>query len=327
MPVVSVGIGAMVCLVTAACWIVYQLVTPLQTGVKDHTVIIQPGTRITQVAYQLEQRQIMPHSRWLRWFAILRGDDKRIQAGEYSIKPGMTPMQLLDDIVAGRVAQYAVRIAEGWRFEQLMNYLAKHPKVKSTLAELSAEAVMTVIDREGKAEGQFFPDTYFFPAGATDVQILQKAFDTMQAKVQMAFESGRASHRLKDPQAVLVLASIIEMETHLLDEKAQVSGVYHRRLNKNMRLQADPTVIYALGPNYQGMLLRKHLKINSPYNTYRHKGLPPTPIAIPSWSSIEAAANPADGDALYFVANGLGGHTFSVTLEQHIQASLNRTSR
>ncbi len=228
---------------------------------------------------------------------------------------------MLDRIVAGRVIQYPLTIVEGWTFRQLRQALAAHPQLTQTLAGLSDAEIMARLGRPGAhPEGWFLPDTYHFPKGFTDEAFLRRALTAMEQRLTQVWERRAPDTPLNDPYQALVLASIIEKETGVAAERAEIAGVFARRLRLGMRLQTDPTVIYGLGEAFDGNLRRRDLEADTPYNTYTRPGLPPTPIALPGLAALEAAAQPAAGDALYFVADGQGGHVFSRTLEEHHRA-------
>ena len=233
----------------------------------------------------------------------------------------MNALQLLDDLVAGKVIQYALTIPEGLTFRQIMQLLRQQPELRHTLADDSPAAVMQAIGEPGQSpEGRFYPDTYHFPRGTTDVQFLRRAYRTMAGVLQQEWQARDTGLPYKTPYDALIMASIIEKETAVPAERERIAGVFVRRLEKGMRLQTDPTVIYALGQSYDGNIHRRDLSLDSPYNTYRHAGLPPTPIAAPGRDSIDAALHPAPGEELYFVARGDGSHEFSRTLEEHNRA-------
>jgi UPF0755 protein len=258
---------------------------------------------------------------YLEAYARLNGLATRLQAGEYALTPGLTPPALLERIVAGQVIQYPLTVVEGWTFRQLRQALAAHPKLVQTLAGLSDAEIMTRLGRPGDhPEGRFLPDTYHFPAGFTDAAFLRRALTAMDQRLADLWKRRSPAAPLQEPYQALILASIIEKETGMAAERAEIAGVFARRLRQGMRLQTDPTVIYGLGEAFDGNLRRRDLETDTPYNTYTRAGLPPTPIALPGLAALEAAVNPADGDTLYFVADGEGGHVFSRTLEEHNRA-------
>jgi UPF0755 protein len=233
----------------------------------------------------------------------------------------MTPRGFLDAIVNGRVIQHKVTLIEGWTFERVRRALTEHPKVFQTLTGLDRRRIMERLGFAGRdPEGLFFPDTYYFTAGTSDSKLLQRAYRRMEEFLHREWAARDKGLPYKAPYEVLIMASIIEKETSIGSERPEISGVFLRRLERGMPLQADPSVIYAVGEAFKGDLKRSHLSIESPYNTYRNVGLTPTPIALPGAESIRAVLYPAAGAALYFVAKGDGHHHFSGTLEDHEQA-------
>lgn len=282
---------------------------------------VAPGTSLAALATELARRGMLEHPRYLVWYARWRGLAHRIRAGEYHIRPGTTPPALLEMLVAGRVRLHRLTVVEGWTFAELRAALARHPAIVRTLDEADDAAVMARIGRPGEhPEGRFLPDTYRFPKGTTDVAFLRRAYEAMAAYLARAWAGRDPSVPLRTPYEALVLASIVEKETALPEERPLIAGVFLRRLARGMRLQADPTVIYGLGEAFDGNLRRRDLRRDTPYNTYTRRGLPPTPICLPSRAAIEAVLHPAPGDALYFVAKGDGSHHFSATLEEHQRA-------
>jgi UPF0755 protein len=283
---------------------------------------IKPGMGIADLSTELRRHPgLLRSALYLQTHARLNGLASRLKAGEYAMAPGVTPRRLIDQIVAGRVLQHALTVVEGWTFRQLRQTLAAHPKIGQTLREASDAQVMARLGRPGEhPEGRFFPDTYHFPAGATDEAFLQRALAAMDQRLAKAWVDRSSNLPLRDSYQALILASMVEKETALAAERAEVAGVFVRRLQHGMLLQTDPTVIYGLGQAFDGNLRKQDLVTDTPYNTYTRKGLPPTPIALPGAAALAAAVRPASGNALYFVANGKGGHVFSRTLDQHNQA-------
>lgn len=297
--------------------------TPIQTSVDNFVLVVKPGMGIQEIIQELASRQpgLLRSPLYLASYARLQGLSTKLKAGEYAITSALTPRSLLDQIVSGRVVQYPLRVVEGWTFQELRRALAAHPKVVQTLRDVSDADLMARLGRPGEhPEGRFFPDTYRFPAGTTDEAFLRRALAAMDRQLHKVWEGRAANLPLNEPYQALILASIVEKETGLPEERPAVAGVFTRRLQKGMLLQTDPTVIYGLGAAFDGDLRRRDLTTDTPYNTYTRKGLPPTPIALPSAAALAAAVNPASGDALYFVATGTGGHTFSATLEEHQRA-------
>lgn len=296
------------------------LETPLRVGNGGADYTVNPGANLKQVAKTLHAANVMDYPTYFVVLGKLRGGDK-IHAGEYFIAPGTTPMQFLDQMVAGKVAQYPLTLVEGWTFEQVLSAVNAHDKLKHRLRGLSAAQVMNQLGWPGQhPEGRFFPDTYRFPVNTSDLDFLRRAYKTMDDYLRAAWENRVANLPIATPYEALTLASIVEKETAVPNERRQIAGVFIRRLEQGMRLQTDPTVIYGLGKAYDGNIRKRDLLADNPYNTYMRKGLPPTPIAMPSKESIDAVLNPQRGTALYFVARKDGSHQFSDTLEEHNRA-------
>lgn len=296
---------------------------PLTVPKDGYDLFITSGTSLKQFTKQLYSNGLLSHPKFLRLYLLYKGNTKQIKTGEYNIKPGTTALQLLDKVFKGEVTQYAFTIVEGWQTAQMIEALQQHPKIKSLLVGLSKQEIIHKLDLPiNHLEGMFLPDTYHFAAYTTDIDFLRRAYFSMMQKLADAWKQRDPHTTLQNPYQALILASIIEKETSLKSEYGEIAGVFTRRLAKKMKLQADPTVIYGLQNKLNGPLLRKHLKIDTPYNTYRHVGLPPTPIALPSASALNAALHPTPGKSLYFVATGEGdgAHIFSATLAEHNKA-------
>jgi UPF0755 protein len=297
------------------------VINPLPVSSNNHTFELAPGTSLKQFTKQLKDAKIFPHANMLRWFAVYKGQANSLKAGEYTITAALTAEGLLNKIVRGEVTQYAFTIVEGWKTATVIAALHASPKIKNTLFGLNEQQIIEKLSIPvPQLEGVLLPDTYYYTARTTDVDFLRRAYFNMQDALQNAWGNRSPDCVLKSPYEALILASIIEKESGVKDEYHEISGVFQRRLAKKMRLQADPTVIYALGDKYNNTLLKGHLKIKSPYNTYVVHGLPPTPIAIPGILALEAALHPAKGDSLYFVATGDGGHVFTKDLLSHNKA-------
>lgn len=295
--------------------------TPLALPVEGVIYTLKPGTSMKALATDLEQKQIISSAFFLRTMARLNGQAGKIQAGEYLFKPKLTPPELLENFVLGKVTRYSLTLVEGWTFKEMRSVISRHDALAHTLEGVSDSALMRQLGAEGEhPEGRFFPDTYHFPRGMTDLAFLKRAYTAMNRYLQSEWEQRRPDLPLKTPYEALILASIVERETGVPEERPEIAGVFVRRLQKGMRLQTDPTVIYGMGDSFDGNIRRKDLRRDTPYNTYVHKGLPPTPIAMPSAEAIYAVLNPAKGDSLYFVSKGDGSHEFSTTLEAHNQA-------
>ncbi len=288
---------------------------------ENESFTINSGSSLYQVANKLKQKGIISSARMFVWMTRLEGYDAHIQAGEYELKREMTPVTLLALFVSGKVKQYSITLLEGWTFKDVINALKQATNLRQRLEDYSAETVMKAIGHEGlNPEGRFFPDTYNFPAGTTDIQFLSRAFEMMQRVLNQEWEQRVEKLPLKSQDEALILASIVEKETGHPQDRDKIAGVFIRRLIKGMRLQTDPTVIYGLGDSFDGNLRRRDLQKDTPYNTYTRFGLTPTPIAMPGRDSIHAVLHPDDSDALYFVAKGDGQSHFSATLEEHNEA-------
>ena len=294
---------------------------PLQISGLGVNYQVKPGTSLMEVANDLSEKGILRQPFYLRVLALDMGVSNKIKAGEYLIPANTTPEMLLDQLVMGKVLQYSLTLIEGWTFKQALAAVRSHPMIVQTLTSLSTEQIMKRLGHPGEyPEGRFFPDTYLFPRGASDADVLKRSYQRMEKVLAQEWQEKAEKLPLKTPYEALILASIVEKETGVADERTQVAGVFTRRLQKGMLLQTDPTVIYGMGDSYDGNIRRTDLMADTPYNTYVHSGLTPTPIALPGRASIHAALHPADGDALYFVATGQGGHYFSATLKEHNQA-------
>jgi UPF0755 protein len=279
---------------------------------------VNPGSSVTAVARDLQRQGLIAEGRYFVWMTRLHGKAGRIQAGEYQIEAGMTPSQLLAKMVTGRVRQHSITLLEGWNFRQMMAEIAANPYLRHQLKGLTAEEIMARLGHEGEhPEGRFFPDTYHFPRGLTDVEFLQRAYRAMAQRLEQEWPMREAGLPLQGPYEALILASIVEKETGAPGERAEIAGVFIRRLHKGMRLQTDPTVIYGMGLDYDGNIRADDLKKDTPYNTYTRKGLPPTPIAMPSGEALHAVLHPDKGESLYFVSRGDGSHHFSASYEEH----------
>jgi UPF0755 protein len=293
---------------------------PLAIGAAPLEIEIPRGQPLAVIAQQLADRGVLEHPRALALYARSTGADARIKAGEYAIAPGTTPRSLLALLESGAVIQHAVTIVEGWTFRDLRKALEAEPHLDNTLAGRDEAAVMAALGEPATpAEGLFFPDTYLFGKGTTDLEILRQARDRMRRELEAAWAVRAAGLPIDSAYEALILASIVERETALAAERPRIAGVFTTRLRRGMRLQTDPTVIYGLGPGFDGNLRRADLERDGPYNTYTRVGLPPTPIALPGAAALRAAVNPDERGELYFVATGLpdGSHEFSKTLQEH----------
>jgi len=312
--IVAAGISA----ASGLSWRVLN--APMAIPASGARLEVPPGTALGSVTDDLAQRAILDAPWVLSLYARLRGDATRIHAGEYDIAAETTPRQLLHQLVDGEVILHTLTVVEGWRFDEFLTVLREHPAIIAS--DDDAGNIMRKLGAEGlHPEGKFYPDTYSFPRGTTDLEVLRQAYQALNELLATVWEQ-RQTEVLKNPYEVLVLASIIEKETALSSERQRIAGVFTRRLRRGMRLQTDPTVIYGLGDRFDGNLTRRDLATDTPYNTYTRAGLPPTPIALPGGAALRAAVAPDNSAALFFVATGDpdGGHYFSTSLEEHEQA-------
>jgi UPF0755 protein len=293
---------------------------PLQLT-EERLLDVPPGSTPGLMLARLQDEDVLQGAFWLRLYWRFNLAGQSLHSGEYRLKPGMSAPDLLTIWREGDVVQYSLTLVEGWTFHQLRDLLARQPKLEQTLAGLSDEDVMKRLGKPGVApEGHFFPDTYRYVRGVRDVDLLKQAYQHMDNILKEEWASRSQDLPYQDPYQALIMASLVEKETGVAQERAQIAGVFIRRLQKNMLLQTDPTVIYGMGERYTGKISRADLREATPYNTYVIPGLPPTPIAMPGRDSIHAALNPAEGQSLYFVARGDGSHVFSDSLDDHNKA-------
>jgi peptidoglycan lytic transglycosylase G len=294
--------------------------TPLPVAAAT-IVELHPGESFSGFARQLDAADLVEPAWLFSALARLEGRAQTIQAGEYRIEPGMTAMQLLSDLVAGRVVRYPFRIVEGSTIRNVLQQLAAAPKLDFDLQDVGVEALMPRLGIDAPfAEGQFFPDTYDYSKGTPASELLERAHARLHAVLGSEWDGRAADLPYQSPSDALIVASLIEKETGRDADRANIARVFVTRLQRSMRLQTDPSVIYGLGDAFDGNLKRAHLIADNPYNTYKYRGLPPTPIALPGRASLHAALHPADHDYLYFVARGDGSSEFSSTLAEHTAA-------
>lgn len=282
---------------------------------------IEPGTSGRDVATAVVEAGVPVNAKLLQlWFRV-SGQSRQIRAGSYELDRDTTPRSLLQKLVRGEEALRSVTLVEGWTFRQVREALARAEQLKPDSAPLSPSDIMRELGKSGvPAEGQFFPDTYTYSKGSSDMAVLQRALRAMDKRLEAAWALRAPQSPLKTPQEALVLASIVEKETGDPKERPAIAAVFSNRLRIGMRLQTDPTVIYGLGADFDGNLRKKDLLTDTPWNTYTRAGLPPTPIAMPGKASLLAAVQPAPSKALYFVARGDGSSQFSNSLDEHNRA-------
>jgi UPF0755 protein len=280
--------------------------------------LIRSGSNIKTIAQDLAMQKIIDDPWLFILLAKLKGVETRVRAGEYQLEAGQTPDNLLETFTKGSSIQYSFTVIEGWSFRQMLTALSQDPVIEHKLGGKSSAEVMDLIGYPGQhPEGMFFPDTYRFPKGTSDIDFLRRAYQVMQQHLQREWDQRDSNLPLKSSYEALILASIIEKETGVGYERPMIGAVFIERLKRKMRLQTDPTIIYGLGESFDGNIRFRDLKKDTPYNTYLHAGLTPTPIALPGLDAIRAALHPAQTKALYFVSKGDGTHKFSETLEEH----------
>jgi len=300
-----------------------QLKTPLNLD-SHQSFNIAPGSRLDRNLSKAAESGLFssPRQRWyLAASARMHGLTASIKAGEYALDPGLTPAGLLALWVSGKTVQHELRIIEGWKFSQALAAIRQNPDVQQTLVDADTSSIMQMLGHAGlPAEGRFFPDTYLFSKGTTDLVLLRNALAALDKTLESEWKQRAPNLPYSTPDQALIMASIIEKESGRSAEREQIAGVFVRRLRLGMRLQTDPTVIYGMGDSYDGNIRSADLTRDTPFNSYTRDGLPPTPICLPGRDSIHAAMHPDDGNALYFVSRGDGSHQFSATLEEHNEA-------
>lgn len=316
-------IAALLSAVAAIAW----LSSPIGQPGKTLDLVIEPKASAQNIASQVVSAgaQVNPTLLYA-WFRI-SGQSRLIKAGSYEMESDITPKRLLEKLVNGEQALRSVTLVEGWTFKQVRQAIDRLADVRHDSRDMTANAIMQALGRAGQhPEGRFFPDTYRYAKGSSDLGILQNALKSMDVQLAQAWEVRSADTPLKSADELLTLASIVEKETGVAEDRGNVAAVFYNRLHMGMRLQTDPTVIYGLGDAFDGNLRKVDLLRDTPYNTYTRVGLPPTPIAMPGRLSLQVAAAPPPSTALYFVAKGDGSSQFSATLEEHNRA-VNRYQR
>ena len=295
----------------------------LNQPINAHEYTVRSGMSLNRIARELAARRIIsyPAAAALIVHARLNKQAHLLKAGDYRIPANINTRQLLTLMVAGKTVKYALTLVEGWNFNQIMAALHASPYLTHTLQDIDNKEIMAHLGvAEIHPEGRFYPDTYHFDKGMDDLSLLKTAYAKMEKELAAAWQQRRKDLPLKTPAEVLTLASIVEKETAVGEERPLIAGVFIQRLKRNMLLQTDPTVIYGLGDTYDGNIRKADLKKDTPYNTYTRKGLPPTPIAMPGRAALQAVVQPEQTQKLYFVAKGDGSHKFSDTLDEHNQA-------
>ncbi|MFV0477491.1 MAG: endolytic transglycosylase MltG [Parahaliea sp.] len=295
--------------------------TPLQIPRAGLKFEVKTGDSLRSIARRLQSEGIYADAMLLIAYGRITGVDSQLKRGQYLVPPGILPEAFLQLLQGGEVLSYQVTIPEGLTLSQALTRLGEQSELVTELSGTDDARIVQLSTDYPSAEGLFLPETYRFVSGDSDWDIVQRAFAQMQQVLMEEWAQRMDNLPLETPYEALILASIIERETGVPRERAQIAGVFIRRLQKGIRLQTDPTIIYGLGADFDGNLRRSHLRDeSSPYNTYRHHGLPPTPIALPGRAAIHAALHPDDGQTLFFVARGDGSHEFSITLAEHERA-------
>ncbi len=308
-------------LFAAAAWWWVRQPLALPAGVQSVNLVLPAGSSARSVAQAVTDAGVGVPASVFYWYFRVSGKSGSLKAGTYEIEQGDTPQKVLNKLFNGLQSLRNVTFVEGWNIRQVRAALAKAEFLRPDSQRLSNEALMAKLGRPGiHPEGRFFPETYSYAKGSSDLLVLQAAMRAMDKQVAAAWEARQVDTPLKSPEQALILASIIEKETGKPTDRAEIGGVFTNRLRIDMRLQTDPSVIYGLGEKFDGDIRKRDLQTDTPYNTYTRGGLPPTPIAIPGKASLLAAVQPAPTKALYFVARGDGSSQFSATLAEHNQA-------
>lgn len=311
-------------LLTVCCLVgvfVYFLFSPVVNADKGVVYYLKPGTSKIAMLSELTEQGVIPHP-WLFSLYICTQVNGHLKTGEYLFPKGATPVSIWYQVTNGKgFVQHPFTIVPGWTFAELRKHLSEAQGLKHATEKLDDKAIMALLGQNNLSpEGEFFPETYYYTRGMSDVSILKRAFQLMQVKLNAAWLERASNLPYKNEYEALIAASLIEKEAYLDKERPMIAGVLINRLNKDMLLQIDPTVIYGMGNRYNGKIHKEDLLEDTAYNTYVHKGLPPTPIAIPSLASLQAAVHPDKSDYYYFVAKGDGSHLFSETLVEHNEA-------
>ena len=301
-------------------WIGYFATQPLTLQASPLDFTVKAGSTLRSASRQIEDAGVAMPAWQFTLLGRALGKAAEIKAGSYQVAEGVTPLTLLEKLTRGDVTQAEIVLLEGWTFRQMRAALDAHAHVRHDTAGLTERQIMEKLGAEGTAEGRFFPDTYLFAKGSSDLEVLKRSYRQMEKLLLTEWEQRQANLPYASPYEALIMASIVEKETGQSQDRAQIASVFINRLNKGMLLQTDPTVIYGLGERFDGNLRKRDLQVDGPYNTYTRTGLPPTPITMPGLASIQATLHPARTDAYYFVARGDGSSQFSRTLEEHNRA-------
>lgn len=308
-------------LVVGGAWLQHRALNQPLHLTEERLLQVPPGSTPSGLLNRLENEGVIQGAFWLRLYWRFNLEAPTLHSGEYRLLPQQRARDMLGLWQRGEVVQYSLTLVEGWNFRQLRAALARQEALTQNLADLDDAALMARIGLAGQhPEGRFFPDTYHYVRGMSDEDLLKKANARLEAVLAEEWQQRAEGLPYRDPYEALIMASLIEKETGVPEERDEIAGVFIRRLRLGMRLQTDPTVIYGMGERYSGRITRADLRTPTPYNTYTIDGMPPTPIAMVGRHAIHAALNPREGDTLYFVARGDGSHVFSRTLDEHNRA-------
>lgn len=320
----SVVIGAAAFLLgisVLGAWVQYWWQAPLDLSSEGVRVNVAAGETLGEISMRLAEEGVLRQPLMLNLIARASGADQRIRRGEFQLDAGGSPRDLLALLQSDATVRYQVTLPEGITLAQALQLLHEAEALEAELSDAQDPRLLALVLPASNPEGYFLPETYQYQRGDSDFDVLAQAHRMMRDLLADRWSKRSLELPYQQPYDALIMASIIERETGAVSERREIAGVFRRRLERGMRLQTDPTVIYGLGPRFDGNLTRAHLRDEeNPYNTYRQQGLPPGPICLPGRAAVEAALDPAAGDALYFVAKGNGNHAFSATLEQHEQA-------
>ncbi|HUX62738.1 endolytic transglycosylase MltG [Sulfuricella sp.] len=322
MNVIKRGIAALIVLgMSTAGWVLYFANTPVHLPQSPYEFTLKHGSSLRTIAKQFSAEGLIPEPWSFIVLAKILGKEGDIKAGNYQLDRELTPFQLVQKITKGDVSQSEIVFIEGWNFSQMRKALDEHPAIRHDTTGLSDRELLNRLGvQEESAEGLFFPDTYYFSNGMSDLSVLKRAYQIMEQRLADAWRERRPNLPYSTPYEALIMASIVEKETGRSGERPMIAAVFINRLRTGMRLQTDPTVIYGLGETFDGNLHKRDLTTDNAYNTYTRSGLPPGPISMPGWASLNAALHPGATSALYFVSRGDGTHQFSSSLTEHNQA-------
>lgn len=311
-------------LIIIACGVTIDLMATINKPLgldKSILIDIKKGSSIKSLANNLRQKEILDNSFYFIAWARITGIASKLKAGEYRVESSNSLKEILDKIVSGKTEQYKLTLVEGWTFKEVLKAINKHPQIQHTITDKTSSEIASLL-KVDHPEGRFYPDTYFITKNTKDIDVLRRALKAMDKALEKEWSKREPNLPFDSPYQSLILASIVEKESAVADERAKIAGVFINRLRKKMRLQTDPTVIYGIGDEYDGDIRFRDLRKDTPYNTYTRNGLPPTPIAMPGLAAIKAVLHPEKTDALYFVAfgDGSGRHLFSNNLAQHEEA-------